>query len=167
MERRYVPINEPDGTVSLGVNHDVNIPENFPKPEHGVNSLTFTARPVQSPMQSPSTDEGERFVQPYHPYGIGPKVTAALLTIFAFCSVVTKRRIIDSINFLIICLTFAAVHSDSILSLIQLVFHCMMALLAIIPSAAEHMWGQLEFHACCVMLTKYCLIRTCVKNESS
>ena len=119
---RHLVVEEPDGSVAIAFNQEVQPPE--PPPE------IIRPRPRF------------RLLLEYHP------VARALAYIFVIASGINLAlftRTIDIINFVLIVSTTGAIHTEYQASIAVVVFHGTCAGLMIVPFCVLRMWEQAIF----------------------
>lgn len=171
MTDRYCIVEDPDGHVSVAVNHEVKVQPsvlaNSPQcldidmgHRHraatvlGDSSVVILSRRGRVDML-PRQQEQEQRQRP----GIGMQVCAFVLVMCSVVNVSVHKEIIDIISVILSCFTLLAIRYDvGFLSKCQLAIHASFAMGVIIILAIIYNWGRVAYQVGCMSLCIFCLM---------
>lgn len=169
MKDRYYIVEDPDGGVSVAVNHEVKV-----KTSISPNSSSGGVVGVEMGSQAATVLGDSRILmvrrqneveisrqQEERPraYGIGVEICAYMFLMSSVVNVCVHKRLIDILNVVFSSLTSLAIRYDfGNLSKFQLAIHGSFAVGSIVPLALINYWGQVIHQIGCLVLCMYCLM---------
>lgn len=174
MKDRYYIVEDPNGGVSVAVNHEVKVKNSIsPNPSSGgVVGVEMGSQGSQA-----ATVSGDSHIlmvrrqneveisrqQEERPraYRIGVEICAYMFLLSSVVNVCVHKRLIDILNVVFSSLTSLAIRYDcGILSKFQLAIHGSFAVGSIVPLALINYWGQVIHQIGCFVLCMCCLMKS-------
>ena len=174
MAERYSIVEDPDGGVSVAVNHEIQVQSselsNSPQcsvggdiemgHSHraatvlGDSRILIRSRQGRVDIELIHQEEQRR-----QTYGIGVQMCAFVLLMSSVVNVSVYKRLVDILSVIFSSLTLMAVRYDvGFVSKCQFAIHGSFAMGVIIPLALYHNWGQVLYQLGCMSLCIFCLI---------
>lgn len=174
MAERYSIVEDPDGGVSVAVNHEIKVQSselsNSPQCSvggdneigHSHRAATFLGDSrilIRSRQGRVDIELSHQQEQRRQTYGIGVQICAFVLLMSSAVHVSVHKRLVDILSVIFSSLTLMAVRYDvGFLSKCQFAIHASFAMGIIIPLALYHNWGQVVYQLGCMSLCIFCLM---------